>query len=160
MTSNRDLPVADVADRHRRYFAYAMLFVALVHAAEAAEELLDPDIARVARLVSIAGALGVFFFIGRVLLWKARNLSSSMRDLYLDPDGFLADALSRAHAISWGVTFLFMAMVARLDRTLSGLTGVTLVYIAVALMTATFGASFLWLARDRDGESAEEARRA
>ncbi len=51
-------------------------------------------------------------------------------------------------------------MVGRLDRTLSGLTGFTLVYIAVALMTATFGASFLWLARDRDGESPEEARRA
>lgn len=160
MTSTRDLPVADVADRHRRYFAYAMLFVALVHAAEAAGELAGGDIAPVARIVSIVGAVGVFFFIGRVMLWKARNRSSSVRDLYLDPDGFLADALSRAHAVSWAVTFLFMAMAARLDRTLSGLTGFTLVYIAVALMAATFGATFLWLARDDDGEGPEEEPRA
>ncbi len=158
MRSNPDLAVADVADRHRRYFAYAMLFVALVHVAEAGEELLDGEVAGVTRVVSIVGVVGVFFFIGRVMLWKARNLSAGMRDLYFDPNGFLAEALGRAHAISWAVAFVFMAMVSRLDETLSELTGFTLVYLSVALMTATFGASFLWIARDRGDESQAEAR--
>lgn len=160
MNSNRPLHVADVADRHRRYFAYAMLFVALVHAAEAGEGLLDGDAARVAQITSIVGAVGVFFFIGRIMVWKVRNLTSSLRDLYFDPDGFLADAFSRAHAVSWAATFLFMAIVSRLDETLSEVTGFTLVYIALALMTGTFGATFLWLARDAGDEGSEEASRA
>lgn len=152
MSPNRGLTVPDIADRHRRYFAFAMLFVAVAYAAMAVEELLEGEVAQITEIISIVSGVGVLLFIAPMMLWKLRNRSSSLRDLYIDANGFVADALGRAHTFSWGATFVFMAVVATLDETLSDVTGFILMYISVALMTATFGASLLWLTRHHADE--------
>jgi len=157
MSSSRGLTVPDIADRHRRYFAFAMLFVAVAYAAMAGEELSQGDVARAAEIVSTVAAVGVLLSIAPMMLWKLRNRSSNLRDLYIDADGFVADALGRAHTFSWGVTFVFMAVVATLDETLSDVAGFTLIYISVTLMAATFGASLLWLTRDHADEQHVES---
>lgn len=152
MSSTSSLPIAEVADRHRRYFAYIMLLLGLVNVGLIAEELW-PDQAFLAEGLQIASVIGMFYFLVRIVSWKLRNLSADVRHLYLDDDGFMAGAVARAHVFSWTLTFVFIAVIGRLDNTLAGVPPFVLLNTALVVMTASFGLAFLWLARSDDESS-------
>ena len=78
MSSTSSLPIADVSDRHRRYFAYMMLLLALVNVGLVAEEL-RPEQQFLAEALQITGAVGMLYFLARVVWWKLRNLSADVR---------------------------------------------------------------------------------
>lgn len=90
--------------------------------------------------------------------FRARSVDTATSSNAVRRECRLAGPLARAHTVSWAVTFLFMALAVRLDNLLAGLTGFALVYIAVAIMTATFGICFLWLARDPGASDPEVPR--
>ena len=156
MTEYSSADIAEIADRHRRHFAYIMLGIALIHFSRILEGLLAPESEVYTDALAVIAAVTVVFYGFRIALWKARNLTAELRELYVDKDGFVATAILRAHAISWGFTFVFLVLIATLNDTLATVSGVMLVQVGVVVIAGTFGASVLWLTRD-DGADAADA---
>ncbi len=138
----------DIADRHRRHVALAMLAVALMSAANAAETIVPLELIRAAKWVQVAAALAMGAAIVPMLWWKLRNRSATLRHLYLNEDGFAAKSLEQAKSISWVVTFVFLSGLPVATRRFDSIPADFFLYLATALMLGVFAGVFLFLTRD------------
>lgn len=159
MTANQQLSIPDVADRHRRLVAFALLALGLQYALDATTYLVGSSLASRLALIGDGLALLVLALILPIVFWKVRNLSNEDWHLYRGADGFVARTIAQAHAGSWVVTFVVLALVRALDRTLSDVSWVLLFDIILAVMTVSFSTIYLYLDRTPSRRS-EQARHA
>ena len=145
MSRNRSIP--DVADRHRRLLAYALLVMGARYAARAAAHFVDPELALSLGFVADAFALIAVGLIVPIFVWKMRNASRADWHLYRNEDGFVAQTIARAQSASWVATFVVLLLLETVDR-LSGTLPTALFFDALlALMSFTFSGAYFYLDR-------------
>ena len=145
--------IADVGDRHRRRAAISMLLMGLALGALAARQWFERGTDE--RLLLGLGALtlivAAFGFFVPIIVWKVRHLwggdSRSCR-LYRGEDGFVAEALSRAHIASWMTTVVFLGLFGGWDDLLTIAPPRFLINLTMAVLLGSFGVAFLILDRD------------
>ncbi len=140
---------ADIADRHRRYVALAMLAAAAMSLANAAERLVQPDLVAVTAWVQAAMVVAIVGALIPLGLWKLRNRDADLRYLYMSEDGFVAQSLQRAKSISWVTTFVFLSGLATVAERLDSVPSEVFTYLTTTVMLGVFSGAFLFL--DRDG---------
>lgn len=144
MNAPNELPPAEVADRHRRNMALALLAVSAIYGAKAAENLTGTDLKLYFEIVQIAMVVLVIGLFIPVVLWKIRHAASADLVDYFNEDGFAAHALVFAQKRSWILTFFVLTMLEALDRTLSNVPGPVLLEIVLAVMLASVSILFLF----------------
>lgn len=152
MPVNQNRSVPDVADRHRRLLAYALVALGTRFAVSACAQLVSSRFEVMLGIVADGFALLAVGLIVPVFVWKARNRSRKDWHLYRDADGFVAQTISRAQGVSWVVTFLVLALLEPLNR-LSGMSTAFFFDALLAIMTLTFSGAFFVLDRAPAGES-------
>ena len=157
MNSSQTTSTADLGDRHRRFMAFAMLSTALMYLLSAARRFAGPDMAsfmKGAELLMILLALG---FVAPIFVWKLRASASDERHLYFGLDGFVADTLARAHAVSWRSTFLLILVLAPFADNLSTLSPKVFLELVLAEMLGVFALVFLYLNRATPEDELEDS---
>jgi len=151
------MSIPDVADRHRRLIAYALLLLGGRYVVAAASRLADPALASILGWVEGGFAIAVIGFIAPVFIWKMRNLSSKDWHVYKGEDGVVADTIARAQSASWATLFLVLVMTEPLSRRIEGLSTGLVLEVLLATMVLSFAASFLYLDRDPVEDPADAA---
>lgn len=149
MASRNHQTPADIGDRHRHLLAFALLAIGVGYGASAVSYLLAEPAAAYLDWVQVAGTLIAVALVLPIVLWKLRHRSADLRHLYFSPDGFVAEAVSRAQKASWEATFVVVILAAGLDETIArlGLPPAFFLEGIVALMAGVFSLSFLFLNR-------------
>lgn len=152
MSVSQNQSVPDVADRHRRLLAYALLAVGARYAASAAAHFVDPELGSSLGFVADAFTLVAVGLIVPIVVWKMRNTSRADWHLYRNEDGFVAQTIARAQSASWVVTFLVLALFDTVE-TLSETLPTALFFDALlAMMTFTFSGAYFFLDRSPAAE--------
>lgn len=148
---------ADIGDRHRTIAAFAALAVSGYFGLSAAGRIAPSETAAHLRLIAFPLALAAALLVIPVLTWKLRSLSGDEWSLYRRTDGFVADAMARAHVASWSVTFLALVALSVLAGEGSALPPGFYFEALIAVMLATLSGSFLFLNRSLpdDGDDGE-----
>lgn len=139
--------IPDVADRHRRLIAFAVLALGARYGISASAFLVDAGLASALGLLADGLTLLAVGLIVPVFVWKGRNRSRDDWHLYEDDDGFVARTIARAHAGSWTLTFIVLILTESMDRTLGDLSWVFLFDVVLAVMLLSFSLIFLYLDR-------------
>lgn len=153
MPVSEDRSVPDVADRHRRLLAYALVALGTRYAISACAHLLNPRYDATLGTVADGFALLAIGLIVPVFIWKARNRSRSDWHLYKDADGFVAQTIARAQGVSWVVTFLVLVLLEPLNRVSEGVSTAFVFDALLAIMIFTFSGTFFVLDSAPAGES-------
>ncbi|HKK92401.1 MAG TPA: hypothetical protein VJ925_03165 [Longimicrobiales bacterium] len=148
MNDARTPSVPDVADRHRRMLAWALLFLGARYMTAVAIRRVDPSTAELLGWAEIGFILAAVGFIIPIFVWKARNRSSPDWSLYRDPDGFVAESLVRAQGASWTVLFLTLIVFEYFARRTEWLSPGLVLEAVLATMLVSFSVAFLYLDRD------------
>jgi hypothetical protein len=136
---------ADVADRHRQYFAVALLGVGLINLMRALETITPPSAASLFDYALIA--LGVIT-IGSLLpsVVAKFRLSRGEKIAYFSEDGYVAQLLRRSFRVSWATTFLSLIALEWVARDLpTELPGAFFIQIGLFIMPASMSITFLLL---------------
>lgn len=159
MAPEQERSVPDVADRHRRLIAFAVLALGVRYAVSTSTFLVDPGLASSLGLLEDAFVLLAVGLIVPVFVWKARNLSRENWHLYKDDNGFVAQTVAQAQTGSWALTFLVLILTESLDETLADLSWVFLFDLVLAVMLLSFSGIFLYLdlASARGSAGADDA---
>lgn len=145
VSQNRSVP--DVADRHRRLLAYALLAVGARYAASAAANFVDPDLVSPLGYVADAFALVAVGLIVPVFVWKVRNASEANWHLYKNEDGFVAQTIARAQSASWVAAFLVLLLLETVDTLAETLPTAFFFDALLAMMSFTFSGAYFYLDR-------------
>lgn len=139
--------IPDLADRHRRLIAFAVLALGARYGISASAFLVDAGLASPLRFLADGLTLLAVGLIVPVIVWKARNRSRDDWHLYKDDDGFVAGTITRAQIGSWTLTFMVLILTESMDRTLGDLSWVFLFDVVLAVMLLSFSLIFLYLDR-------------
>lgn len=145
VSENRSVP--DVADRHRRLLAYALLAMGARYAASAAAHFVDPELGSSIGFVADAFALVAVGLIVPIFVWKMRNASRADWHLYKNEDGFVAQSIARAQSASWVVTFLVLVLLETVDTLSKTLPTALFFDVLLVMMCFTFSAAYFYLDR-------------
>lgn len=145
VSQNRSVP--DVADRHRRLLAWALLALGLRYAVSAAAHFVDPDLGSPLGLVSDAFALVAVALIVPIFVWKMRNSSGADWHLYRNEDGFVAQTIIRAQSASWVATFLVLVLLETVDALSEAVPTAVFFDTLLAVMILTFSGAYFYLDR-------------
>jgi len=151
---------ADIADRHRRYLALAMLAVALLYAANAATHLVGPEMARVLEIAQVVMAVLAAAAILPMMLWKIRNRSAGLRQLYLSEEGYVAETFHRAKNVSWVTTFILLSGLVTAASRFESVPAEFFLQVTIAAMLGVSSGAFLFLNRGDDGGEPQDPARA
>lgn len=135
----------EVADRHRRHLVLAMLAMAVIAAANAAERLVSPETGAILRYVEVVTAGCLILALVPMAAWKFRNRDQSLRYVYLDESGFVAQTLHRAKNASWVATFVFLSGLAPFARRFDHVPSEFFVYLTTSVMLLVFVVVFFAL---------------
>lgn len=141
------LSTADLADRHRRYLAYAMLACAFMFGANAAEHVVGPEYVTVAKLTQLVMVGLMFLGVLPTVNWKLRNRDRDLRHIYFDEDGYAARSLDRAKSASWVITFIGLVVLTPFTRELVTAPTPFFLHSTLALMVGVFSVVFLYFDR-------------
>jgi hypothetical protein len=145
VSQNHSAP--DVADRHRRLLAYAVLAVGARYATRVAAYFVGPELASPLGFVADGFALVAVGLIVPIFIWKMRNASRADWHLYKDENGFVARNIARAQSASWVATFLVLVLLEAVG-TLSETLPTALFFDALlAMMSFTFSGAYFYLDR-------------
>ncbi len=144
---NRNRSVADVADRHRRLLAYALLALGARYAAGAAAHFVHPNLGAPLGYVADALALVAVGLIVPIVVWKMRNASTEDSHLYKNEDGFLAQTIARAQSVSWITTFLVLVLLETVDALSEAAPAGVFFDSLLAVMIFTFSGAYFYLDR-------------
>lgn len=154
-----DLSTPDIADRHRRHMALAMLTAGLAWAAGAVEPLTGPETARLIEMVQIVMAALTFLLLGPMIVWKLRNRDRDLRHLYHSEDGYVAQTLGRAKNASWVATFVLIAFLSPVAGRFEAVPAEFFLKLTMSGMLVVFAGAFLFLNRnDIDSDLPDDAR--
>lgn len=145
MRTSNTTSTADVADRHRQYFAVALLGVGLIYLMRALETVTPPS---AASLLDYALIALVVMTVGSLLpsMVAKFRLSRDEKITYFSEDGYVAQLLRRSFKASWATTFLSLIVLEWVARDLTGeLPGTFFIQIGLFIMPASMSITFLLL---------------
>lgn len=143
---NQNKSLAETADIHKQLAALCVFLLALKYAASAAMFLVDDTIVRYLDWFEIGSLLLILFLVLPMLAWKFRQLPKHQRQLYRDPDGYLATVTKQSMAKSWIVIWvMLMLFEAIADDFLLTLPTEFFVQCIIAIMLAIFSITFFYL---------------
>jgi|GEM_PF-5429249 len=142
---------AEIADRHRRFMALAMLALSFMFLSKALMHLLPEDMAISSDYFQIAAAIITVILVAPITLWKMKHRSSSERLVYFSKDGYAAQALFFAQKMSWAVTFILLICLESLNSVLSRYPTEFALQLLLAVMLASMSLIFLFKTRNNDG---------
>lgn len=147
MTVSQDRSVPDVADRHRRLLAWALLALGVRYAVSVAAHFVGADLVSPLGYVADAFALVAVGLIVPIFVWKMRNASQADWHLYKNEDGFVARTIARAQSASWVATFLVLVGLETVDALSDALPTATFFDLLLAVMILTFSGAYFYLDR-------------
>lgn len=158
MSSTNTVSTADLADRHRQYFALAMLGAGLIYLAKAAEHVASGALAQ---YLDYAIATAAVLVVGSLLppfIAKLR-LPAGQKMVYFSEDGYVAQLLRRAFKASWATTFIgLVGLEIVLGEVTTDLPPVFFIQVGLFIMLSVMSVTFLvlnWSAtRDAMGDDA------
>ncbi|MEX2528278.1 MAG: hypothetical protein WEA09_11625 [Gemmatimonadota bacterium] len=153
MSLSRKHSVPDIADRHRRLIAFALLALGARYAVSASVHLVDSRFESVLEMVADGFALVGVGLVVPVFIWKARNRSKEDWHLYGDPDGFVAQTITRAQSVSWVATFLVLVVLEPLNRLSEWMPTAFFFDMVLAMMILIFSGAYFVLDRAPADES-------
>lgn len=148
MSVSQSPSVPDVADRHRRLLAYALLALGARYAVGVVAHFVDPAFGSSLGFVADGLALVAVGLVLPIVVWKMRNVSSADWHLYRNEDGFVAQTIARAHTASWVATFLVLVLIETVDSLSEALPAALFFDALLAMMTLTFSGAYFYLDRD------------
>ncbi len=151
MPDNNSQSAAEVADRHRRYMALAMLALAVMYVTKAGVHLVSENMGEYLELFQVGMALITVAFIAPLVIWKIRHRAPSERLEYFDKDGYAAQALIFAQKRSWAITFVLLCFLEPLEQILGKYPVDFVLQLILALMLGTMSMLFLYKTRSTDG---------
>lgn len=147
---NEGASIPDVADRHRRLLAYALLALGARYGVSAAADLVGPGLASALGIVADGLALLAVGLVAVILFWKARKLSGRDWHLYRNADGFVARTIARAQSASWVATLLFLILLEPWDGLSQRLSTEFVFDASLAVMLLSFAGTYFYLDRVDD----------
>lgn len=158
MSPSNTVSTADVADRHRQYFALALLGAGLIYLVKAIEHLATGVMATYLDHVTIVLAVLVIGSLLPAIVIKFR-LGADQKMVYFSEDGYVAQLLRRAFKASWATTFISLVVLEFIARDVTtNLPAVFFIQVALFIMLSVMSVTFLvlnWSAnRDAMGDDA------
>lgn len=157
--SNHDA-TPEIADRHRLYLVLAMFTTAVITAANAAERVVGPETVELVKILQLAMVPVLLLLVMPMAVWKMKNRDQSLRFLYLDESGYVAQSIQQAKNVSWIATFVFLVTLPPLARRLEGIPGEFFLYLSTTVMLVSFVVAFFLLNRTESDEGDEGGQRA
>ncbi len=158
MSSSNTVSTADLADRHRQFFALALLGVGLIYLAKAAEQVATGALAEyLDHTILVLAALVILSMMPAVIA-KLR-LPKNQKLVYYSEDGYVAQLLRRAFKASWATTFISLVVLEVVARDVdTDLPPVFFIQVGLFIMLSVMSVTFLvlnWSAtRDAMGDDA------
>lgn len=159
MSTSRPPTPADLGDRHRRLTVLAMLAAGLGFFCSSFEKLAGSNHAGVLDLLEKGAMLSAIALLLPMLLWKLRTPRSDW-SLYRGHDGFIAEAVSRAHIASWVTTFFALLGLGFFDRRLREVPPGPILDAVLGVMFTSFAVAFFfqdWTPPEEDLEMPDDA---
>jgi len=158
MSTTQNVSTADLADRHRQFFALAMLGTGLIYLAKAAEHVAAGALAAYLDYVIVALAVIVVGSLLPAFVAKFR-LPAGQKMVYFSEDGYVAQLLRRAFKASWATTFIGLVVLEVVLREVATeLPAVFFIQVGLFTMLSVMSGTFLllnWSAtRDAKGDEA------
>jgi hypothetical protein len=147
MSDKPSLTIAEIADRHRRYMAYAMLAVGTLYFSKAAVHLIPAHIAHYMDYVQVFLAAITVVLIAPIMIWKITHRSASERIVYFSKDGYAAQAFIFAQKRSWAITFVLLTLLEPLTKILANYPVEFAIQLVLAIMLITMSLLFLYKTR-------------
>lgn len=149
--------MADVADRHRQYFALAMLATGLIYLAKAMEQLVAGPATDYLDFAVVALAVFVIGILLPAVVAKFR-LPPDEKMVYFSEDGYAAQLLYRSFKVSWGSTFIGLVVLEWIARNaLPDFPAVVFIQISLFIMLAVMSITFLLLNWRANRDFSEDA---
>lgn len=152
MNTSKNVSTADVADRHRQYFALAMLAAGLIYLVKAMESLVTGPATDYLEYAAVILVLFAFGVLVPACVAKFR-LPADEKIVYFRENGVAAQLLRRSFKVSWASTFISLVAL----EVIAGDAPVDLpadffVQIGLFIMLAVMSITFLLLnwSVDRD----------
>lgn len=142
--------VPDVADRHRRLLAYALLALGARYGVSATADLVGPGLASSLGILADGLALLAVGLVVVIFVWKARNLSGRDWHLYRNAEGFVARTIARSQSVSWIATLLFLILLEPWDGLSERLSTAFVLDASLAVMLLSFAGTYFYLDRADD----------
>lgn len=145
MSSSQMVSAADVADRHRQYFALALLGVGLIYLAKAVAHLVSGGVAEFLDHASTVLALLVIGSLVPAMITKLR-LPADQKMIYFSEDGYVAQLLRRAFSVSWVTTLISLISLEFIARgILADLPSVFFIQVGLFILLSVMSVTFLLL---------------
>jgi len=142
---------AELADRTVRLVTYAMFALALLFSLSVAEFFAGESSASIIDFVVKVLGIVILGLMGILYFTKFRSMSPGRCCQYLAEDGFLQTAFKKAIVVSWMMSFLVMALLQTLDKTILVRFPVMPMKIVIqcvlAIMVLIFSVAFLLFTR-------------
>lgn len=147
MSTSQTVSTADTADRHRQFFALAMLSAGLIYLVKALEVIITGSAVAVLDYGIIALALCTVGFLIPAVITKLR-LPSDQKLVYFSEDGYAAEQLRKSFKASWAASFLSLAALETvLPDFLAHLPAEVFIQIGLFVMLSVMSVTFLILNR-------------
>jgi len=145
MSPSQMVSAADVADRHRQYFALALLGVGLIYLAKAVAHLVSGGVAEFLDHASTVLALLVIGSLVPAMITKLR-LPADQKMIYFSEDGYVAQLLRRAFSVSWVTTLISLISLEFIARgILADLPSVFFIQVGLFILLSVMSVTFLLL---------------
>ncbi len=160
MSTSHTESTADMADRHRQFFALAMLGAGLIYLVKAIESMVPAPADTYLDYATMGLALCTIGILLPAFIAKSR-LPRGERLVYFSEDGYAAQLLRRSFKISWSVTFISFVVLEVVARKIGdGLPGTFHIQTGLFIMLGTLSVSFLLLnwgaGQDSTGQDSTE----
>ncbi len=146
---------AEIADRHRRLMALAMLAIGMMYLSKALIFLFSETPALYLDYFQGIMAGLTLALLSPILIWKVRHRSASERFVYFSKDGFAAQALMFAQKRSWAITFVLLAFLEPLGELFTKYPLEFVLQIVLAIMLCSMSLLFLYKTRSDEGLAIE-----
>ena len=147
MSTTSPVSTADIADRHRQFFALSMLSAGLIYLVKALEVLITGAAVDVLDYGIIALAICTVGLLIPAIITKIR-LPSDQRLVYFNEDGYAAEQLRKSFKTSWAATLLsLVALDTVLPDFLAHLPAAFFIQIGLFVMLSVMSVTFLILNR-------------
>ena len=153
MTDKPSPSTAEIADRHRRYLALAMLAVGTLYLSKAILHLISTGFEFYVDYFQVFLAGITLALIAPIMIWKFRHRSSSERIVYFSKDGFAAQALIFAQKRSWAITFVMLTLMEPMSSIFSAYPVEFSIQLVLGVMLCSM--SILYLYKTRPDERYE-----
>lgn len=145
MNASAHTSTADVADRHRLYFALAMFAVGLIYLGKAIAPWIHGPASDLLNYAVYALGISTIGVLIPSVITKIR-LPRNERIVYFSDDGYVADLVRRSFKVSWATTFITLTICEIVfDSVLSKFEALFIIRITLFIMLTVMSMTFILL---------------